>query len=256
MLLDAVLLAGGQMSLVDPLFAEAPEGYRSLIDVRGKPMAQWVLDALSDSANINTIYVMGLPPTCGLTSDKPLIFIEESGGLFENIRVGVLRAAEDHPEQHKTVIASGDLPAVNGVMVDWLIQKVIEQPNILLYYNVVSRDTMEKRFPESNRSYVHFKDLSVCGGDLNVVDKDLFTTERPLWKQLSEARKSPLRQAALLGWDSLFLVAFRLVTLQGAVKRVCKKLSVTGLALVNPYAEMAMDADKPHQLAILRKDLG
>jgi hypothetical protein len=50
----------------------------------------------------------------------------------------------------------------------------------------------------------------------------------------------------------LLLVATRLITLEGAVKRVVKRLDLDARALLNPYAEIGMDADKPHQLAILR----
>jgi hypothetical protein len=51
------------------------------------------------------------------------------------------------------------------------------------------------------------------------------------------------------------LVALHLVTLDTAVKRVCKRLEIPATALRCPHAEMAMDADKPHQLTILRREL-
>jgi hypothetical protein len=114
---------------------------------------------------------------------------------------------------------------------------------------------MEKRFPKANRSYVQLRDMSVCGGDLNVVDTGLFSVENPIWKKITESRKHPLRQVSFLGLDNLILVALHLYSLETAVKRISKKLKINARALVCPYAEMAMDADKPHQLAILRQDL-
>ena len=254
-MMDAVVLAGGQLTPDNPLFDLAPAGHRSLIDIHGKPMVQWVIDAISSSDHVGTIYIAGLTPEAGLTASKSLIFLPDGGGMFENIRLGTLRAVADHPDQSKVLIASADIPAVTVEMVDWLASQVSRNPDYLLYYNVVPREVMESRFPSAARSYVHFKDVAVCGGDLNVIDKELFTVERPVWKKLTEARKSPLRQAGLLGLDTLVLIALRCVTLQKAVKRVCRRLSLTGKALICPYAEMAMDADKPHQLAILREDL-
>jgi len=255
MKLDAVVLAGGRMTPEDPLFDEAPDGYRSLIDLQGKPMVQWVIDALSASDAMNTLYVIGLPKDYGLKATKPLHFLPDAGGMFENIHAGALQAAKDHPLQDKVMVSSGDIPALRSEMADWLVKQVQKDPELFLYYSVISQSVMEERFPESARSFVHFKDISVCGGDLNVIDTRLFTIERPIWKRLTEARKRPLKQASLLGLDVLALVALRLITLDGAVKKVCKKLSLEGRALVSPYAEMAMDADKPHQLAILRHDL-
>jgi len=88
-----------------------------------------------------------------------------------------------------------------------------------------------------------------------VVDHNLFAIERPLWQKLTSARKHPLRQAGMIGVDTLLLIALRQITLQSAVNRVCQRLSLKGKALLCPYAEMGMDADKPHQLAILRQYL-
>jgi hypothetical protein len=140
-------------------------------------------------------------------------------------------------------------------MVAWLVGQIEQHPEAEIYYNVITPEDMEKRYPHANRSYVRFRDCAVCGGDLNALDTRFFTSERPVWKRLTEARKSPIRQAGLLGLDTLLLVLLHAITLDGAVQRVCSRLHLRGQALRCPYPEMAMDADKPHQLAILRQDL-
>lgn len=252
---NALVLAGGILDQEDPLYPQARGGYRCLIDIHGQPMVQWVLDALNASRSVHEIFVIGLPETTPLVSQKPLHYLVESGGLFENIRAGVMAATQTDSPITKVLLASGDLPGIRPNMVDWLSARVAEAPDAGLYYNVITKETMNRRYPNANRTFVRFKDLTVCGGDLNVVDRELFTLENPIWKKIAEARKSPIKQVSLLGFDSLILVALRLLTLEKAVKRVCKKLGIDGRALVTPYAEMGMDADKPYQLEILRADL-
>lgn len=255
MKLHAVVLAGGLLSPEDPLYPAAPNGRRSLIPIHGKPMAQWVMDALTASDVVEGITVIGLSADSGLHTSKPLDFMPDAGGMFENIHAGVLRAADLNPEQDKVIVASADIPAVRPEMIDWLIAQVVQHPDALIYYNVIEQSAMEARFPQAARSYVRFRDIAVCGGDLNVIDRRLFTVERPIWKRLTDARKQPLRQAGLLGLDTLALVALHAITLDKAVIKICRKLDLEGKALINPYPEMAMDADKPHQLEILRQDL-
>jgi len=255
MKMNALLLAGGTIPNDDPLYGEAREGCRSLIDVHGKPMGQWVIDALDASDAVNELYVIGLTPQSGLVSAKPMHYLPDSGGLFENIRAGVLSASTDDSAQTKVITASADIPGLRPEMVDWLAAQVEQAPSASIFYNVIKKETMEMRYPEAGRSFVRFKDISVCGGDVNVIDRAFFAQENPIWKKLTDARKNPLKQVRLLGFYNLVLVALHLVTLEAAVNRVCNKLSVEGRALVSPHAEMAMDADKPHQLAILRKDL-
>lgn len=255
MSLHAIVLGGGLISSDDPLYGSAPGGHRSLIPIKHKPMAQWVIDTLCNSQAVQSITVMGLSAESGLHATKPLDFLSDGGSMFENIKVGILHAAKILPTQNKVIVASSDTPAIRPEMVDWLANQIAESPEALIYYNVIQREIMEQHFPQAGRSYVRFKDISVCGGDLNIIDRRLFTAERPIWKKLTENRKQPLRQAALLGLDNLLLVALHLVTLDNAVKRICKRLDIEATALRCPYAEMAMDADKPHQLEILRQDL-
>ncbi len=219
-------------------------------------MVQWVVDAFSDSDAVDEIIVLGLSSECGLQSLKPLHYLPDAGGIFENIRSGVQFGAQLHPERSKIINASADIPALLPEMVDWLVDRVEEDLTPLIYYTVIPQSVMEKRFPSAGRSYVRFSDVTVCGGDLNVVDKSLFDQERTIWQRLTQTRKHPLQQAALLGLDTLFLVALHMITLDDAVKKICRKLSLTGKALVSPYAEIGMDADKPHQLEILRSALG
>ena len=256
MKMDVLLLAGGLMAPEDPLFDQGPDGHRSLIDIHGKPMAQWVIDALDGSDVVGDLYIVGLTEAHGLISEKPIHYLPDAGSLVTNIRDGVLRAGKDHPAQSKVLLASADIPALKPEMIDWLADQVLADQTRQIYYNVITQDVMEKRFPESNRSYVRLKDVAVCGGDLNAVDVSLFTKEQPLWMELTEARKNPLKQVSMLGLGSLIMIGLRLITLDAAVTRVCKKLGIEGRALICPHAEMAMDADKLHQLAILRQDLG
>mgnify|MGYP001324204185 CR=1 FL=1 len=243
------------MALDDPLHAQGLDGSRSLIDIFGKPMVQWVVDALDASECVAEIYVIGLPAAYRLVATKPVHYLSDQGDIFENIHTGVFQATQDHPSRTKVLIASSDIPAIQPHMIEWLASEVAADPELMMFYNVVDQTTMETRFPQSNRSYVRFKDVSVCGGDMNVIDKSLFAEERLIWQRLANARKHPLKQAGLLGIDSLIMVALHMVTLEGAVKRVWKRLSITAKALRCPYAEIAMDADKPHQLAILRQHL-
>jgi hypothetical protein len=59
----------------------------------------------------------------------------------------------------------------------------------------------------------------------------------------------------LLGYGNLILLLSRQLTIDGAVKRVTKRMDITGRAVFSPYAEIGMDVDKPFQLEIVRADL-
>jgi hypothetical protein len=76
-----------------------------------------------------------------------------------------------------------------------------------------------------------------------------------IWERLIASRKNPFKQAAIIGFDTLLLMLLRLITLDAAVKKVTARLHMTGQAIICPYAEIAMDVDKPNQLELMRLDL-
>jgi hypothetical protein len=97
--------------------------------------------------------------------------------------------------------------------------------------------------------------MEVCGGDMNVGRiKFIVNEETGLWDKITSSRKSPLKQAALIGFDTAFLLLAGKLTLQKAEMNIMKHLNITGKAIVCPYAEVGMDVDKPHQLEIMRAD--
>jgi hypothetical protein len=139
-------------------------------------------------------------------------------------------------------------------MVDWMVDNS-KDSDLDLHYHVVTREVMEKRYPESNRSYIRLKDLEVCGGDMNVVRAMAVTANEERLERIIESRKSIFRQAALIGYGTLLLLLLGRLDVDGAIERVTKRMDITGKVVLNPYAEIAMDADKPHQLKILRADM-
>lgn len=249
--MQAILLAGGRIEPDDPFYGLISTEMKSMTPICGKPMVQWVLDALSGSKVIEKIFVIGLAEKSGLSSKKPLVFLTDQGGIFDNIRFGVEKIVKVSARNEMIVVASGDIPALTSEMVDWLTSQ-IEVDSYDIYYSTVTRQVMESQFPGSNRSYVHLKDVEVCGGDVNIINSRIFNQANDLWNRLSESRKSPMKQAAMIGYSTLILVLLRAITLKDAAKRICRKLKIRGKALLVPYAEMAMDVDKPHQLELIK----
>ena len=60
--MDAILTAGGIPQPEDPLYTYTNGDSKALLDMAGKPMIQWVLDALSDAKHVDNVIVIGLSP--------------------------------------------------------------------------------------------------------------------------------------------------------------------------------------------------
>jgi hypothetical protein len=217
-------------------------------------MIQWVLDALSSAKRVNNVIIVGLSPKSGVTCKKPLYFVSNQGRMLANIVTGITKAMELNKKNQYVLVVSSDIPALKPEMVDWLVETCMETKDDL-YYGVCPRDVMETRFPDSKRTYTHLKDMDVCGADMNITHVRMATEHLDMWEQLIGTRKSPLRQAGIIGFGTLFALFTRRLTLDDAVARVCDRIGIKGRAIVWPYAEPCMDVDKPSQLELLRADL-
>lgn len=252
--MDAIVIAGGIPRPEDPLYSYVKGNAKALVDIAGKPMVQWVLDALSDSKRVDNVIVVGLSPKNQLSCKKPLHFLSNQGRMLSNIVAGINKSLQLDKKSKYVLIVSSDIPAIKAHMVDWLVDTAMQTKDDL-YYGVCSREVMEERYPGSNRTYTRLKDIELCGSDINLCHVRMATEHLDLWESLLGARKSPLAQASKLGLGLLFALATRQLTLESAVTRISERIGIKGRAVVWPYAEPCMDVDKPHQLEMMRVDL-
>ena len=252
--MDAIVTAGGIPQPGEPLYEESQGLNKALLDIAGKPMIQWVLDALCQAELIDQLVVIGLPDGSGVTCPKVNAWLPNYGGLLENIRAGVVKVKELNPLAGHVLSVSSDIPAITPEIVDWSVS-IADDPEMDIYYNIIRRDVMETRYPTSKRSYTRLKDLEICGGDMNVIHSKTVTQNNELWDKIIGARKNVFKQASLIGYDTLILLLLRLIDLSAAERMVTGRLKIKGKAVICPYAEVGMDVDKPFQLEIMRADL-
>ena len=252
--MDAIVTAGGIPQPRDPLYVYSNGDSKALIDVAGKPMIQWVLDALGDAKQVDNVIVIGLTAKSGITCKKPMYFISNQGRMLANIVVGVNKSLELNRQNQYVLVVSSDIPTLKAEMVDWLVETCMQTQDDL-YYGVCPREVMESRFPGSKRTYTHLKGMDVCGADINITHVRMASEHLDTWEALMGNRKSPIRQAGIVGLGTLFAYLFRSDTLNEMAQRISARIGIKGRAIVWDHAEPCMDVDKPHQLELLRADL-
>jgi len=252
--MDALVMAGGIPQPDEPLYPYTRGKPKAMVDILGKPMVQWVLDALSGAHKVENIVLIGLTEESGLTCAKPLTFLPNRIGMIENILGGIKKITEINPTASRLLLVSSDIPGITSAMVDWEIETTSDT-DVDLCYSVVKREVMEIRYPSSRRTFTKLKGMEICGGDMNVLRTTVASMNTDIWEKLIASRKNPVRQAAIMGFDTLLLILLRVITLDEAVKKVTARLQMTGKAIVCPYAEIGMDVDKPNQLELMRADL-
>jgi GTP:adenosylcobinamide-phosphate guanylyltransferase len=253
--MDAIVTAGGIPLPEEPLYPATLGQSKALVDVAGKPMIQWVLDALTDAQTVDNVIIVGVTDKMGLQCGKKMYFVPNHGKMVQNLQAGARKVKEVSPEARHAIMVSSDIPGITGEMVDWVVNTDM-QTDLDVYYHVIQREVMEKRYPGCKRTWTRLKGMEICGGDMNVGRLSLLLGEdTDIWDRITDARKSPLKQAALVGYDTALLLLTGQLTLEKAETNIMKRLNITGKAIVCPYAEIGMDVDKMFQLELMREDL-
>jgi GTP:adenosylcobinamide-phosphate guanylyltransferase len=252
--MNVLITAGGVPSPEDSLYEVTRGNYKALIPLQGKPIIQWIVDAVSAGEGLENIVIVGLPPDTPIKSSLPLHFLPDQGDLILNTQTGLDGLRKISPNDEYAFMCSGDIPAITPEMVTWML-KAIPELNADLVYTIVERKVMENTFPDSKRTYLRLKDKDVCGGDMFAIRLDRRIQEHPIWEKLIASRKKPLKQAAMFGFDTLLFVLTHQITLYNLERKLSKKLGLTARTLNTPYAEMGMDVDKVFQLKIVEEYL-
>ena len=253
--MECIVLAGGVPQEDDLMFPYTQGKPKALLDLAGKPMAQWVLDALTGVERIEQIVLVGLGPQDGLSSPKLNAFVPDHGGLLANVIAGVDRLMEINPAAKQTVICSADIPLITTAIVDEYLDQCMEV-SLDMSYGAVERSLMENRFPNSRRSYLRLTDWDLAGADVSMINPEIVYTNREMWDDLIAGRKNVFKQARRIGFMTLLLLLLRRLSLAEAEERVMKAMGLTGRVVLAKHAELGMDVDKPFQLEICQQELG
>lgn len=250
------VVTAGQSADEQDLLAEHTQGKpKALIPIAGKPMIAHVIEALAGSRYVKHILTVALDPTAiGVPLPVAVGYVPDAGGLMENNLAGFEQAQALYPGLDGVLLSSCDVPTITPAIVDAFIEECFCTDHDV-YYSMVERSVMETRFPGSRRTYVHFREGDLAGGDILLVRPGITFDRQELGQKLARARKSVLRQASMVGLGTFCSLLLRRLTIADAERRACEVFNLRVRVVPFRHAEIGMDVDKPFQLEIVRADI-
>jgi len=252
--MDCIVTAGGTPKEGGLLYSYTQGKSKALLDMNGRTMLERVVDALQTARQVDDIVIVGLGSDMGQQFKRPVAHIPDQGSLVSNVLAGVAWAVKHKPDAKTVLISSADIPLLTAEMVDEYIDmcRPFDQG---MYYNFVTRETMEARFPGSNRTFTRLKDGEIAGGDISLVQPPFVDGNEALWETLAAGRKQAWKLARAVGLRVLLkLLTHRLAI--SDIETLAERITNHPIKIIlNPYAEIAMDGDKPHQIDILRAEM-
>lgn len=196
--IDAVVLAGTHLEKDKLIFGQN----KSFLDFHGKPVVQWVIEALSEAQRIDRIVVVGPLEKINAVrerADIPFLAVEQRGQMLQNAWVAFLAlcpqgskfpsdmleyivAVEEgkylQPEgfdaEKPYLYITGDAPLTTAEAVDDFIERCSQIPDHDMYYGVTDEDSLKAFYPTPHvrgikRPYVNFADERLRVSNIQII---------------------------------------------------------------------------------------
>lgn len=248
---QALILAGGR-GADDPMARAYGVSHKCLVEIGGVPMLRRVVETLLACPLIDGVRI---------SIDDVSIAAVALGPRIES--VCVLQAKESAARSASAALAdarfpqlvtTGDHPLLAQAMLAHFLRASLAAKADLTA-GLAAREVIEAEFPDAKRTYLRFADRQVSGCNLFALTNARARAALDFWHRLESVRKKPWRLASAFGVPTLIRYAAGTLTLEGAFAAASHRLKIKARPILMPFAEAAVDVDKPADKELAEKIL-
>jgi GTP:adenosylcobinamide-phosphate guanylyltransferase len=249
---NAIVLAAGR-GPDDPMAKAYGVSHKCILPVNDVPMLKRVVDTLRITPVIGSISIAIESPdivesAMGKASPELIIVRSENSAPLSALAVIAKNPA------FPFLITTADHALLTREMVEHFCSKACTN-GADFSAGLARAEIILKAYPQSIRTFFKLGSDRVSGCNLFAVqnEKGLRILER--WKYLESIRKKPWRLVAAFGPMALIRFLLGNLSLDAAFATVSRRLNMVARPVLMPFAEAAIDVDKPSDLALVEEIL-
>lgn len=249
----ALVLAGSR-GAADPVAAAKGLAQKCLVPAAGVPMLCRVLDALAAARDVARVYVTlqepeqirADPAVRARLAARPVTLL--AGAATPSSSVAA--ALDAIPEPWPLLVTTADHPLLTPEILDGFVARARASGADVAAGLTPSRVLLAD-YPRSRRTWLRFRDERYSGANLFALMTPKAASAVAFWRRVEQDRKRPWRIVRAFGLGSLVAYGLRLLTLEAAMRRASARLGCVAKAIPLPFAEAAIDVDKPADLELV-----
>ena len=246
------LVLAGEREGPSPLREAESVPSKAEIEIHGIAMLDRVLDALSASQVVGPCYIAGAhaitrerlagSAKCGEIAHLP---------AREGPAATVLSCLEEI-DHYPVLITTCDHPLLTPQMIDTFVETSLSS-GADLTLGLAGKDVIEAAYPRASRTYFPVGGRKVSGCNLFLARSPAALQAVRFWRQAETDRKHPVRIARRFGIISMLRVLRPGMSFDGVFRILSQRLDCTVRPVMMPFAEAAIDVDKPDDLSLVRE---
>jgi GTP:adenosylcobinamide-phosphate guanylyltransferase len=156
---------------------------------------------------------------------------------------------EKIPQGDPLLITTADHPLLTPAIVDEFCERSLRS-GADATAALVPADIVRRNFPDSNRTYLRFRERAYSGCNLFALLTPLGRNVPRFWMRIEEHRKSPWRMISLLGPGVLVRFVLGRLSLASIEKFASRKIGVKVATIVLSQPEAGYDVDTVDHLKV------
>ena len=255
--LPALVLAG-RRGAADPLAENQGSTHRALLDVCGVPMLLRVVHALEASGRVGRLVVSiddptalaEVPELAAALADGRLAAHRSLDSPSRSVADALERCFPDEP----VLVTTADHALLTPAMLDHFAD-AMQRSDADLLVGMVSESVVRAAYPDTTRTWIRLRGDSWTGANLFGFRTPRARRVAEFWVRAERNRKRPWRLVSTFGVGPLLLFALRRLDVDALMARISRALDVEIRAVPLPFAEAAIDVDRPSDLELVTQIL-
>ncbi len=245
--LTAAILAGGGPDNEVAAACAAP--CKALAEVGGRPLIEYVLDALRGARSVGGIIAIEAPSRTLSRSGAMPVDVPIFPARGERMIDSFVAAADACPTQDEVMIVTADLPLLTSAAVDGFVSSC-QDTQCGLSYPVVRADAFDQAFPGRGKTVARLREGRFTGGNLAIVSRRFVAAQAPAIARTLDRRKSPIGMARIFGFRFVLRLLAGTLSISDLERRGGEMLGTKLAAVPVQWPEIGFDVDHPEDLEL------
>ena len=238
-----IILAAQRAGVVNPLAQRAGVSHKCLAPIHGKPLIVHVMDVVAPLASVGRVRISVEPEVHGelaallapyTAAGLPVEFVANS----TNIADSVLDAAQGQAEPF--IVTTADNVLLSRESFEATLAALRDHDVAM---SLATKDSVLAVHPVAQRKFYEFRDGGYANCNLYGIAGAHALAAAEAFRSGGQFMKNPARLITAFGLFNIVLFRFKLLTLQGAARRLSKSFGLKVCALVPQDGSQAVDVD-------------
>lgn len=239
--MDAIILAGSSKK------EKHDFGMRkSQIRYNGKTLLSIVVDALSGSAFIDRVFLIGSLDEMNDIQSAVEAVTQPDRHVIANIS----RCITDNGIHGNFLTVASDLPFISTNAVEDFIL-ISQKSNAKMFYPVVPKKAFCNQYKDYRKTFFRLKEGDFTSGSIFIADAEATVRMVEFAQSYFDNRKLPFKLAGLISLKGIVKFLSGRLSMSEVVETVKKRTGYDIEVVISSYPQIALDIDKPYQISKL-----